>query len=557
MTDIKTRAEEISKTISSLYRGPGGCIAILKDGQPTHQQVWGYADLDQHIPLTSSTQMPICSITKHMVCMMLFSLIQNPTEAIKAKGGKTWDLVSKELREYLPSGLGEEVTLENLCNNQSGIRDYWAMSTLWGAHPEQRFSLNKDAPQAIDRTRSLHFEPGTEYSYCNLNFHILARVLEKVCEVPIEKLLEERLFRPAGMRTAALRPDTAALPKPCVGYEGDEQHGFRAATNRIEWSGDAGVIATLEDMIAYEQYLDRSWEDPQSPYQSISQPQAYKDGKPAEYGYGLGRGEVGGKTTLGHGGALRGFRLHRVHVPSERLSVVVLFNHEADAGDAAKDIVKHLLKVKEDEKNSQPPATAAQISPWRGTYLDTHTQLAIQVTASTTEEGKVSIAYTRDGGAETVSVDANNANIAKSSSMTCNLSEDHRTLSIDRFKEGRLLQARRLNTAKSANDDGVDYAGTYATPSVDSKFHCTPSGSGELLYGSFGGYLGHGPTHPLRRTGEDVFLLADPRGLDAPAPGDWTCVFHREEGKGGSRGKISGVTIGCWLARKVQFTKQT
>lgn len=554
MADLLKRAQEVSESIPSLYRGPGGCIAILKDGHPIHQQVWGYADLDQHIPLSSSTQMPICSISKQMVCMMLFSLIQNPTEAIKAKGGKTWDLVSKELQDYLPNGLGKEVTLENLCNNQSGIRDYWAMSTLWGAHPEQKFSLERDAPQAIERTRSLHFELGTEYSYCNLNFHILARLLEKVSGAPLEKLLEKRLFKPADMKTAALRADTAALPKPCVGYDGDEQHGFRAATNRIEWSGDAGVVATLEDMIAYEQYLDRSWNDSNSPYRSISQPQTYKDGKPAEYGYGLERGEVGGKGTLGHGGALRGFRLHRVHVPSERLSVVVLFNHEADAGDAAKDILKHLLDIKEDEKDDQSIAYPALLSSWTHTFLDTAARLVVQVTQSPTEQGQLCIAYTGSGGTETVSIDKNNPSIAKSSSITCSLSRDRQTLSIDRFKENRLVSAYRLNTCKPINDNGEDYAGTYTSASVDSKFHCTASGSGEVLYGSFEGYLGHGPAHLLRRVGVDTFLLADPRGLDAPAPGDWTCMFDRTDG---GSGNICGVTIGCWLARKVEFTKQT
>ena len=48
-----------------------------------------------------------------------------------------------------------------------------------------------------------------------------------------------------------------------------------------------------------------------------------------------------------------------------------------------------------------------------------------------------------------------------------------------------------------------------------------------------------------------VMLFADTENIDAPAPGDWTLVFHRNDQK-----TISGVTIGCWLARELEYSKQ-
>jgi hypothetical protein len=56
----------------------------------------------------------------------------------------------------------------------------------------------------------------------------------------------------------------------------------------------------------------------------------------------------------------------------------------------------------------------------------------------------------------------------------------------------------------------------------------------------------------MRYLGGDVWLLACPRGQDAQPPGDWTIVFHRDA----SEGKITGMTIGCWLARGFEFEKQ-
>ena len=112
----------------------------------------------------------------------------------------------------------------------------------------------------------------------------------------------------------------------------------------MEWAGDAGNVASLEDMINYEKYLHRSWNDPQSIYNTIAKPQTYNDGAPAAYGFGLAHLEIDGRHAMGHGGALRGFRLGRVHVPSEKLSVVVFFNHESDSHGAVEAVVKQLIK---------------------------------------------------------------------------------------------------------------------------------------------------------------------------------------------------------------------
>ena len=188
------------------------------------------------------------------------------------------------------------------------IFSLFVRTTLWGARPDDRFSLLHDAPQALDRIKSYHFASGTEYSYSNVNFHVLGRILENVSGISLAQLLAQRLFVPAGMNTASLCPNTNGLPLPIVGYEGNDKVGYFAATNRIEWAGDAGIAASLEDMIAYEMYLDRSLSDSDSLYAITSKQQEFRDGTPAAYGFGLIHTKVAGQSCIAHGGALRGFR---------------------------------------------------------------------------------------------------------------------------------------------------------------------------------------------------------------------------------------------------------
>lgn len=72
-----------------------------------------------------------------------------------------------------------------------------------------------------------------------------------------------------------------------------------------------------------------------------------------------------------------------------------------------------------------------------------------------------------------------------------------------------------------------------------------------MLYGMFNGAFGRGPPHLMAYQGGTVWTLADPRAMDDTPPGDWTVVFNRDQ-----TGKADKVTIGCWLARNLEFVKQ-
>ena len=221
----------------------------------------------------------------------------------------------------------------HLCHNQSGLRDYWAVAMLHGSPVEAPFG-DTEAASVIGDTRTLHFSPGTRFSYVNQNFRILSDIMQDRTGHNFADLLRTRIFGRTGMETAFLAADTNAMPDGTQGYEGNQATGFRAAENRIVWTGDAGLGASLNDMIAWENYIDATRDDPNGLYNRLSAPVTFAGGNPAPYGFGLGRSMEFGFPVTGHGGALRGWRSHRLYAPSERVSVVVMFNHMADARGA-------------------------------------------------------------------------------------------------------------------------------------------------------------------------------------------------------------------------------
>lgn len=504
------------RTLPERFRGPGGVAGVVRNGEVVARQAWGYADMAAGRAMTPSTRMPICSISKQFTCGVLLDLVGDPAR------------LDGRVADFLPRLEGRLPRIADLCNMQSGLRDYWALTVLQGAHPEGVFR-REDARPMLERMRTTHFEPGSSYSYSNCNFRILSDILEEHAGRSLAELYADRLFGPAGMETAALTPDTSQPADGVVGYEGNVETGFFPATNRIFWTGDAGISASMDDMLAWERYIDATRDDAAGLYRRLSQPQAFSDGTPARYGYGLAHEEVGGVAVTGHGGALRGFRLQRLYAPSERLSVVVLLNHEADAHEAARVLLRAALG-REEEPGATGPADAA----WNGRYLDKANGLLLTV-AVQDETLEAHYATSPDR----LSPDAGGA--AGSASMR--LERDGDTIRLSRPGENLNAVAVRVT-----GEAGQGLEGRYHAHELDASLDIDLAGT--ALYGRFDGLLGRGPMHAIHPVGKDVFALACQRSMDAPAPGDWTIQVERD-----AAGTVSGLVVGCWLARSIAYRR--
>jgi D-aminopeptidase len=234
-------------------------------------------------------------------------------------------------------------------------------------------------------------------------------------------------------------------------------------------------------------------------------------------------------ALTGHGGALRGFRLQRLHAPSKRLSVVVLFNHEADAHEAAYVLMRAALGQPE-----RSTAVQAVEPDWKGSYLDKENGLLLDISVG---DGRLDTRYATSS--ETLDVDMGNT----ASSPLMNLARDGDIITLDRPRENLISVAGRVTGEPSS-----DLAGRYFSPELDGSLEIERAGN--ALFGRFEGLLGTGPMHPIYPVGANVFVLSCRRSMDAPAPGNWTIQIERDVDGG-----VRGLTIGCWLARNISYEK--
>ena len=404
---------------------------------------------------------------------------------------------------------------------------------LHGAPAESAFG-DQDATRIIRDTRTLQFEPGTRYSYCNQNFRILSDALAARTGRSFAELLRTTIFDPVGMRTALLAADTAALPDGTTGYEGTQQTGFRPAENRIIWTGDAGIAASLDDMIAWERFIDRTRDDPASLYNRLSAPVSFKDGTLAQYGYGLGRRISHGRATTCHGGALRGWRSHRLHMAAKRLSVVVLFNHMADAQQAAQCLLTAALG----EIDRIQPCEAASMPPMAGAYIEPETGLSVRIQQGA--PGKLLLRYDRFPEA----LDLNPDGTAGTPDSVL-LRQENDALWMDRAADH---QSSRLHTVP-ATPIKTDIAGVYRCEELTADLTITDAGG--VLYGAFSGFLGQSRMELLTPVATDLWTLPCPRALDHTPPGDWTLAIGRDDD-----GRPTTIRLGCWLARNLTYRRK-
>lgn len=499
------------------FRGPGGVAGIVKDGEVVAERAWGYADLNARRPMTAETRLPICSISKQMTCALLLDLFGAP------------EALDDGLPALLPELQGQMPTVAQLCHNQSGLRDYWALTVLEGAVPEGRFT-REDGLALLSKARSTQFQPGMSYSYSNGNFRLLAELIERKTGRDFGELLAERIFQPAGMTTAQLAADTTQPLDGMVNYEGNDDIGFLPAGHGIYWFGDAGISASLRDMMAWERYIDRTRDDPNALYRRISGPVFFADGTPAAYGYGLRRDHFTGLEATGHGGALRGSSSFRLHIARERLSVYVNFNFEGGANRAAWRLAEAAL-------GRQIEARPAPAQGWDGLWVDDTAGLFIR-SRGTGAGVRLDYMHTPQMLAAESESRAVGAGLS--------IDRDGQGLTMVRTGENLTVKGRPVDPVDVA--DGTEIAGRYRAPESGAEIEITSHDGASFI--GFSGSLGSGPVERVYPLSRDLWSVPSRRSMDASPPGEWTLQISRD-----AQGAVSGLVIGCWLARNLRYDR--
>src|SRR5215471_6027506 len=95
---------------------PGAAIAVIEHGKLAYQKGYGSANLEYNIPIVPDTIFHVASVSKQFTAMAIVLL---------ERDGKL--SIDDDVHMYLPElpDYGYKITLRNLLQHTSGIRDQW------------------------------------------------------------------------------------------------------------------------------------------------------------------------------------------------------------------------------------------------------------------------------------------------------------------------------------------------------------------------------------------------------------------------------------------------
>jgi CubicO group peptidase (beta-lactamase class C family) len=296
---------------------PGAAVTVIKDGIVVYRKGFGCAQLEYGIPITPSTVFHVASVSKQFTAMAVTML--------EAAGKLSAD---DDIRKFLPEmpDFGTKITIRNLLNHTSGLRDQWELLILSGWRMDDVITQD----QILDRLRrqkELNFAPGSRYLYCNSGFTLLSEIAARVSGKPFTDLTREMIFEPLGMTSTHFHLDhTEIVRNRAYSYNGDAEHGFRLAPLNYANVGATSLFTTVEDMANWLRNFEDKRVGGPAVLDKMETKGVLRDGTEIGYARGLEIGTYRGLGTLGHSGGDAGFRSHVVYFPGERFGVAVFSN---------------------------------------------------------------------------------------------------------------------------------------------------------------------------------------------------------------------------------------
>ncbi|MFC4002567.1 serine hydrolase [Prauserella oleivorans] len=216
----------------------GGAVRFDRDGRalPANRQV----------PVRDNTIFDMASVTKLFTSIAVMQLVERGAVQLSSP-------VARYLPAFGANGKGS-VTVEQLLTHTSGLP---ATVNLWEDYPDRRSRIG--AVLSIEPET----EPGSEYTYSDLNLITLGELVGRVTGKPLDRVVREGITQPLGMRDTGFNPPPSKLPRiAATEFQTEPDRGMIRGVVHDEnaWAldgvaGHAGIFSTVRDMAVLAQAL--------------------------------------------------------------------------------------------------------------------------------------------------------------------------------------------------------------------------------------------------------------------------------------------------------------
>jgi len=340
------RADSIFSRFSTTT--PGAAAIVVREGEVVFRAGYGMADLDHGIPVTPQTVFDVASVSKQFGGFAVASLVEAGELDLDA-----------ELSDYLPElpDFGVPLTVRHVVHHISGIRDWPITLAIAGWRFDDVISFDQILRMAWSQ-RELNFKPGSEYSYSNTGYNLLAETVQRVTGQTFRAWTEENIFRPLAMSSTHFQDNhLEVVPMRAHGYSPAFGGTWTVSPNALTALGSSSLHSSVEDMARWLINFDTHAAGGRAVIERMHTRGVLNSGDTIAYAYGLSRVDWRGQEMWTHTGSWAGNRTVLVHLPEIRSGVVVLSNSGVyNPTPAAQQLADIFLG---DLLGSEPPATSA------------------------------------------------------------------------------------------------------------------------------------------------------------------------------------------------------
>ena len=312
----------VDKVVAEEYQqvAPGCVLLIAKKGQVIYERGFGSANVELNVPMQAEMVFRIGSITKQFTAVAVLQLVEKGRISL-----------NDSIQQYLGNFhfKGKTITIRHLLTHTSGIKGYEEID----ARLPNAIRVDFAAATVIDSLDKLplDFAPGSRYHYSNSNYFLLGCIIEKLSGKTYQQYLKENIFDPIGLSSTFYESPSAIIPNRVSGYAWHDEKYWNAdyismslvysagallsnATNLYKWHSSLfeGKLISPESLVA------------------ATTPQPLANGQTSEYGYGWFIRNNNGVKSIGHGGAIDGFRAMENYFPEQDLYITLLCNSDRE-----------------------------------------------------------------------------------------------------------------------------------------------------------------------------------------------------------------------------------
>jgi D-alanyl-D-alanine carboxypeptidase len=298
----------------------------------------GMADGKKEV-MTADHKFKIASIGKTFTATLILQLVEEGYLNFDDTIEKFLDnpiVRLDSLHIYEGIAYGRQITVKQLLSHTSGIADYMEDPRFIPdilENPKKEWSPSKilEKYYEYETNKKATFPPGEGFNYSDVNYVLLAMIIEQVTGETYHAQLQARIFSPLDMDNSYLE----YYEEP----RGDKplSHAYLSTIDLVtevntsmDWGG-GGIVSTCEELNTFFRALidGKLFKKESTLEQMLAAADEGRGGTDYDYGLGIMKRSIHGLTFYGHGGA---YDCDVYYCPEKNISVCMSLNQMETLG---------------------------------------------------------------------------------------------------------------------------------------------------------------------------------------------------------------------------------